>query len=189
VPKNFRNSPAAFFMVAIIFLMGGILFATYLPEFALHATKVVIGEGISVMIAGLFAWGVWLFREQKLYGDWHIRVTNLDGQVEIDPVPPTVIKQWHKAKFGDWGPHGWRDICATLDPRDNGCPPIHVDAREARRRGALVVDAEDKEVRIDYNLMKKEAERVQPLTADHASTDNPDEGAKSAAPQAEAVVN
>jgi hypothetical protein len=155
--NKFRNSTPAFVMAAATFAIAGILFGVFLPEFALHAVKMVVGEVVSFSLVGLVGWGAWLFYEQKRYDGWHLEVTNLDETIDRDPVPPTVVKRWIQSRFSGFGAHGWRDIVATLDIRDNGCAPIKCDAWQAHRRGALVVDFTRKVVFVSYPRMKDPA--------------------------------
>jgi hypothetical protein len=157
MPNRFRNSVPAFALAATTFATAGTLFGVFFPEFALHAVKVVVGEVVSFSLVGLLGWGAWIFYEQKKYDGWHLEVTNLDETTDRDPVPPTVIKRWIQSRFSGFGQHGWRDIVATLDIRDNGCPPIKCDAWQAHHRGALVVDVKRKVVQVSYPRMKDPA--------------------------------
>ncbi len=84
-----------------------------------------------------------------------MHVLNLDGTTDRDAVPPMVIKRWILSEFSGFGLNGWRDIVATLDVRDNGCPPIKCDAWQAKKRGALIVDYTKKVLRVSYPDMKE----------------------------------
>jgi hypothetical protein len=153
LPNPFRNSTPAFIVAALLFAVSSTCLVFFLPEVAAHSARVFVAEGAAIAGWTMLGWGFWLFKERKIYEGWFIEVANLDETTERDPIPPSVIKQWIQAHFSDWGPHGWRDICATLDPRDNGCAPIWVDARKAKRLGALRVDYAAKVVYVSYIKM------------------------------------
>ncbi len=153
--NRFKNSTPAFVLTAIGCAVLGSLGGIYFPELAGHAIKASLGHAVSLAWVGLLGWAGWLFFEQKKYGGWQIHVLNLDETTDRDAVPPSVVKRWILSEFSGFGSNGWRDIVATLDIRDNGCPAIKCDAWQAKKRGALIVDHTKKVVRISYPAMKE----------------------------------
>jgi hypothetical protein len=180
--NKFRNSTPAFLLATTAFAIVGALFGVFFPEFALHAIKVVVGEVASFSLVGLIGWGAWLFYEQRRFGGWHLQVTNLDETVDRDPVPPMVVKKWIQSRFSGFGQNGWRDIVATLDIRDNGCPPIKCDAWQAHRRGALVVDFGRKVVYVSYPRMKEPAPLASEPDAEIVPDAEPETNARAVVP-------
>jgi len=155
VRNRFKNSTPAFVLTAITCVVFGTLGGIYFPELAEHALKASLGHAVSLACVGLAGWAGWLFVEQKKYGGWQIQVLNLDRTTDRDSVPPPVVKRWILSEFSGFGPNGWRDIVATLDIRDNGCPTIKCDAWQAKKRGVLIVDYTRKVVHVNYLAMKE----------------------------------